>query len=146
MEHDKCCWRLCGNVREKRMETIDPHNEHSEKRGTKIGFILHKNIVKTWKHFAYKPFKTRRQCLNFTDCTKYWPEKEKKTFSWVIHPRFASLTRHQSKWRVQPLKLPFRGQVNIRSSSGPLLVVSFSAGVYCEALKTYYMPSSNGAM
>lgn len=37
-----------------------------EQRGTKIGFIL-QIIVKTWKNsccfFAYKPFKTRKQCL-----------------------------------------------------------------------------------
>lgn len=30
--------------------TQSPHKPHWEKRGTKIGFILHKNVVKTFLH------------------------------------------------------------------------------------------------
>ena len=60
------------------------HTQHRQKRGTKIGFILHKNIVKTWKHLLHINLLKQGDNVWISQIVQNI-HKEKKSFSWVIH-------------------------------------------------------------
>lgn len=75
-------------------------NQHREKRGTKIGFILHKNIVKTWKHLHINLLKQGDNVLISQIVQNI--DKKNHFREWFI-PLFCIFiwTHHQSKCRVQ---------------------------------------------